>query len=493
MIDAGTDFAASWRMSVIELCCARVFITLRAILPGVFARRQRQTVAELTYDSLQREIARKLVGYTFARGQGGPLTLIWVLGIGVFMFVWPMVELAALWTIACLAFAALIFRDYLRSPKARMAVSKDILKERFAIDGIGGARYREAIEQGVDVFLELLRKLDNIKRSRGLDEDVANTAAEMGRLLALQGESAHQVEALQRILRLVGAEQKVGASTTLGLHRENAVAIQHEIAEADGLVEIIGQQMETLLLQIYRYEAGATELLARAEGRQRSIETLDRIQEKVDARRDAARQLIELVVPQPDLEAGVVALPPHPAQSSNGNGVHRTDAIDFADLTYRAAVDEPEPDSSGDSDGDECARLVSEALRNLHNPAVLACCELIEKLPRTLAAARARLGYDNLAEPTPMEQARTLNDVLIAALESLKPAATEDAEARHDSLQYSILSEEYVLARSTTAVMVRHGIGESTLHRHRKRAVALLAQELQAQEDRLARSTNGHA
>src|SRR4029453_13779958 len=100
-------------------------------------------------------------------------------------------------------------------------------------------------------------------------------------------------------------------------------------------------------------------------------ETLDRIQEKVDARRDAAKQLIELVVPQPETGAGLEALPTYTVPSPNGNGAHSPRTIDFADLTYRSA-DDPEADLAADSEGDECPRLVNEALRNLHNPAALA-------------------------------------------------------------------------------------------------------------------------
>jgi len=451
-------------------------------------------VADASYHSLQREIAQRILGYTFLRGQGGPLVLIWVLGIGAFMFLWPMVELAVLWTVATLVFAGLIYRDYLRSPKVRSTVGREILNERYSVEGIAEERYRSAIRQGVDVFVELLAKLDTIKRARGLEEDVANTAAEMGHLLSLQRESARQVEELHRILRLVGAEQKLEASGTLGLHRENAAAIQREIAEADELVDIIAQQMETLLLQVFRYEAGATELLARAEGRQRSVETLDRIQEKVDARRHAARQLIELVVPDFAAETSLTVEEPARGETSvqtNGSRGKASVLDDLRDLTY---LNVGNGTSAGEADADECTRLVGEALRNLHNPAALASCELVQKLPRTLAACRLRLGYDELVQPSPLEQAKALAHVLAAAIEGLKPPEGSDPQAHRESLQYSILTEEYLQARSTTAVMVRHGIGESTLHRHRKRAVELIAHELEAQEERLARATtNGHA
>src|SRR5439155_12771550 len=132
-----------------------------------------------TYEALQREIARRMLSYTFIRGQGGPLALLWALGVGVFVVIWPLPEFAALWTLAWLVFAALIVRDYLRSPRARAAVSRDFLATRFPNDRISEARHRDAIRQSVDVFHELLAKLAEIKRSPRLDEEVIDLVADL--------------------------------------------------------------------------------------------------------------------------------------------------------------------------------------------------------------------------------------------------------------------------------------------------------------------------
>jgi len=139
------------------------------------------------------------------------------------------------------------------------------------------------------------------------------------------------------------------------------------------------------------------------------------------------------------------------------------------------------------------ARHVEEALRSLSNLGALGTCELVADLPHTLGAARG--GRDGeLSEPTPLEQAQTLHEVLRAAIDRLKPANGPNPVDGVPSLGHEILLEEYVLRRSTRNIMVRHFVSESTLHRHRHAAIRALANDLMAHEKRLARGrTNGSA
>jgi hypothetical protein len=139
---------------------------------------------------------------------------------------------------------------------------------------------------------------------------------------------------------------------------------------------------------------------------------------------------------------------------------------------------------------DHQARLTQEALRRLNTPAGLADCALAEQLPRTLvemlrrdpAAIAANEG--KLTEPTPLERARALRSALIQAVERLKPADDGDPGAP-TALQYHILHEAYVLGRPNKQIMVRRGISESTFHRNRRDAIAVLSRELVRQEERL--------
>ena len=137
-------------------------------------------------------------------------------------------------------------------------------------------------------------------------------------------------------------------------------------------------------------------------------------------------------------------------------------------------------------------RLTGEALRRLNNPAALARCGLINRLPNTLAAIRAGHGQPQpearSGEATPLEQAQALREALAAAIERLKPPDTlPTRRGAPVALQYNILREEYLLGVPNRQIMTRHSISESTFHRNRREAITILAGELSKQEDLLAR------
>ena len=141
-------------------------------------------------------------------------------------------------------------------------------------------------------------------------------------------------------------------------------------------------------------------------------------------------------------------------------------------------------------------RLTGEALRRLNNPAALARWGLIHRLPNTLAAVRAARGDAKpeikSVEATPLEQAQALRETLTAAIERLKPP--DSAPSRRGApaaLQYNILREEYLLGVPNRQIMTRHSISESTFHRNRREASAILARELSKQEDLLVRGDAG--
>lgn len=119
---------------------------------------------------------------------------------------------------------------------------------------------------------------------------------------------------------------------------------------------------------------------------------------------------------------------------------------------------------------------VQAALRQMNDPAALSKSALLQ----TLASAKAPF-LAVQAEATPLEAARLLHQQLHAAIARLNfepAAATSRAQA---SLLYDILHELYELRMSTGYIMARHSIGEGTLHRHRRAAVAAVARDLYAQ------------
>jgi hypothetical protein len=448
---------------------------------------------QLNYESVQREVGKRLLRYTFARGQGGPLVFLWVVGTGLFTISWNVPEYAAIWSVACLVFGALIARDALRNGKFRAQASRELLEARYPADRFAD-QHRETVKNAIDVFVELLGKLADTKRVHDLSEDVAETVSEMDRLLHLQCESALQAEELERILRFVGNGHRSKAADGTGLHQENVVAIRREVAEAEALIELISQRLETLLLQVYRADSGPADAVTRAEGRRRSAETLDRLQQIVDARRESARQLIDLVDPdfaELDLDAFVAARSEPVAREA----VHHAEAPGSNGHLAAREIGNQQNGQVVVTQA-ELVPMVEEALRKLNNPAALASCELIQGLPHTLSATHSENGAGVLLHPTPLDQAHLLREALGRAIERLKPGPTKQSDqhaGRPESLHYDVLHEEYVQGLTTRAVMMRHNIAESTFHRYRRDAIRVLAQELLRQEELLAQPRNGHA
>ena len=156
-----------------------------------------------------------------------------------------------------------------------------------------------------------------------------------------------------------------------------------------------------------------------------------------------------------------------------------------------ATTPDPAPSSGGlgaDRHADaHLARFVEDALRHLNKLAALSRCELVQRIPRTLDAQRAPAQDARPSGSTPLEQARALREVLVCAIERLKPANAQTSPGATVALQYHILHEEYEEARSIASIMTRHSISERTLHRYRRDAIHVLAAELRRQEELLSR------
>jgi len=266
----------------------------------------------LTYEVLQREARKQLLRYALLRGQGGPLLFLWVAGSGFFLITWNAPAFAALWTAASALFALPIARDCLRSPRVAAVLNQSFLEKRYPATQLGNRRHQAAITKAIQLFGEVLQKLAEIKGSRGLDEDLLQTVSDMDQLLALQYESAKQVEELERVLALITSNAELpGGPATAGaaspghpeaqgvtLRERNVAAVRHEVAAAEALVDVIAQRLETVLLQVFQMEKQAIDLVTAAEAREASANALERLQQTVDARRSAADQLLDLLAPE---------------------------------------------------------------------------------------------------------------------------------------------------------------------------------------------------
>ncbi len=132
-------------------------------------------------------------------------------------------------------------------------------------------------------------------------------------------------------------------------------------------------------------------------------------------------------------------------------------------------------------------RITEKALRRLNNPAALAECELVSRLPQTLAAKSSDVG-NGIAGPAPLDQARALREILALAIERLKPPDLERLRDAPAALQYNILRAEYLQGLPNKQIMVRHSISDGTFHRNRREAIGILARDLKRREELLARS-----
>ena len=128
-------------------------------------------------------------------------------------------------------------------------------------------------------------------------------------------------------------------------------------------------------------------------------------------------------------------------------------------------------------------RLVHKALKNLAKPATLSKSELVALLPAILAFNRAQAnGPVAHGELAPLDNAQALREVLIAAIEQLKPAGGPTGAHGPEMLQHDILHLAYVERRPVAYILNRFSISEANYQRNRKEAVSALARHLQSQE-----------
>jgi hypothetical protein len=228
-------------------------------------------------------------------------------GTGLFLISWSAPPLAAAWTVASAVFAGLTGRDALRDRIHLLASQRRILDARYPPDKLKEESHREETRKSLHIFEEVLGKLGAIAASRPLDLDLLQAVPDLDRLMSLQYESAQQAEEMNRILQLIspdhGPRSQMSAAASdqqqsaTSLRRRNVEAVGRAAAEAEAMVDLIGRRLETVLLQVFQMENEAIDLVTAVEAREGSAEPIERLQEIVDARRQAASQLIEALSP----------------------------------------------------------------------------------------------------------------------------------------------------------------------------------------------------
>jgi hypothetical protein len=255
----------------------------------------------LTYELLQREVRKQLPRQFMLRGPGGPLVFLWSIGLAVCLLWLQAPVFAVVWTAVVIALGGLMMRGSLQEREVQEQLLRAVLDRRFPISELGEPDLQAAAERAKGLFIEIALKLTALERTHGEDFDLRRVVADADGILTLQYEAARQAMEIDRILRIIGAGNpsqeglKLRAGTAARLRDENIAAIRREAIEARTLANEISQQLDILLLQVMQLDRRAGDMVRTADFARETNATLSRIQAEVDARREAANSVIELV------------------------------------------------------------------------------------------------------------------------------------------------------------------------------------------------------
>jgi len=121
----------------------------------------------------------------------------------------------------------------------------------------------------------------------------------------------------------------------------------------------------------------------------------------------------------------------------------------------------------------EAISLVEDALRHLYDYPYLGEHELAQ-----LRIVELHLDVKKGTFVTHLDRGKALQEVLIAALEKLKPPGPQPSPPTREWHQYVILHDSYVMGKLNREIMSKLYIGEGTFNRARRRAVRGVARAL---------------
>lgn len=229
-----------------------------------------------------------------------------------------------------------------------------------------------------------------------------------------------------------------------------------------GPVSALRNQLSALALRVVRQP----DLLAALAEMRESVEALTRAQETQvtasgpSASRRSAASEGPPALPVPASTAAGATVPPDQAQPAPApapeQGAAEDDGSAGASMALRV--------------------LVEGALRHLNDVPALAQHPLLESLPSTANAAG-----------TALERAALLRQGLSDAIDRLRPAGAARPTPGNSAgpggwLHYLVLHEAYVEGRPNKQIMQRYHLSEGTFHRARRRAIDVLAMDLQQRD-----------
>lgn len=264
------------------------------------------TEDRLNHAAVDRALRSETIRHVFTRGNGARLAFLGVLGTGVLFTVLSAPLFAAVYAAACVGLVIPIVRQALTDTALQRELLDTVVANAFPSDGVTDPDLRTEIAKGRRVLVEMAAKqrtTTDATRTQGLDRVVA----EASNLLDLQLESARQAEELERVLGFVDDGARTGhqsmSDSEQRIRDENVQAIRSEAGAARALVGVIARRLETMLLQSVQVGKDTIDIVRAKEAARDSGETVERLQDIVTARRNAADRLTSVLSPSDDTYA----------------------------------------------------------------------------------------------------------------------------------------------------------------------------------------------
>lgn len=241
------------------------------------------------FNSLKLRTLQEAGRYAFQKGYGGPLLFIWILGAGVLAVYLEHVFLAILWTAVVFVIFFFLTWDYLKNPKIEKEIVREAVEGYFEnseqdIENIG---IKGELKKAQKIYAEIICKVREIIKEKGAGnlERVLDNANKM---IALQKESAKQVDELERFLSVTDDREAKGSEQELLL--ENISASKAELTKARNMVYTLTNKLRTLLLQIPQIEKNAGDLVEASDIEKNIEKELARIQMAIRATKETVKK-----------------------------------------------------------------------------------------------------------------------------------------------------------------------------------------------------------
>ena len=196
----------------------------------------------------------QLLRYFIVEGYGGPLLLLWSIGISLFLFIGSP-NYAVAWTGVAVTLG--LWMTY-GNPRVWERLVHSSIAKRIPWHTLSDQALQDIVRKSSSLVAEVTLKVYGLRRACGSRDELGRVLAAASKLLDLQLELVQKAENLARGLSQVVSGSQVGASMITDapkVRRDTAAAVRKQIDQARILAGDLCQQLETLLLQVCQLEA----------------------------------------------------------------------------------------------------------------------------------------------------------------------------------------------------------------------------------------------